>query len=132
VVLPVTTLENITSGFPLDIVLYANNYEPVDENHPVIEPLSSAASALDVFRSGAVMSKGTTTTSGLVHTYFANVFGPHQYPDLHDRIAQRFFAAFFDQNIIVAQLRTQLGVPGLERSGPDVAASALLTLLAKR
>ena len=35
--------------------------------------------ALDIFREGAVMSKGTTTSSGLVHSYFANIFGPPEY-----------------------------------------------------
>ncbi len=36
---------------------------------------------LDIFREGAVMSKGTTTSSGLVHSYFANIFGPPEYKD---------------------------------------------------
>ena len=132
VVLPVTTLEDVVTGIPVDIVLYANNYEAIEENHPVIDPFFNSESALDVFRTGTAMSKGTTTSSGLVHTYFVNVFGPHQYPELHDRIAQRFFTAFFEKGIMVAQLRTQLGVMGLERSGPYWAAQALLNLLENR
>jgi hypothetical protein len=132
VILPVTSLENVVRGVPVDMVLYANNYERIDAEHPVIEPFASPETALEVFRTGTAMSKGTTTSSGLVHTYFVNVFGPLQYPDLHDGIAQNFFAAFFEQKIMVAQLRTQLGVPGLEHSGPEVAARALLDLLAKR
>jgi len=129
VVLPVTTLDNITRGVPVDMVLYANNYQPVDAEHPVVELLTSSAAALDVFREGTAMSKGTTTSTGLVHTYFVNVFGPIQYPEIHDQIAQRFFEAFFEQKILVAQLRTQLGVPGQDRSGPGLAAKALLDLL---
>jgi len=129
VVLPVTTLENVTKGVPVDMVLYANNYEYVDNEHPVIEPFSSSESALDIFRRGTAMSKGTTTSTGLVHTYFVNVFGPTQYPELHDGIAQRFFRALFEKRIIVAQLRTQLGVPGMDRKGPGLAARALLDML---
>ncbi len=66
----------------IDMVLYANNYEEVDQQHPVIERFDSPEQALEVFRAGAVMSKGTTTTTGLVHTYFANIFGALQYRDL--------------------------------------------------
>jgi len=132
VVLPVTTLQNVIKGVPVDFILYANNYQAVDADHPVIEPFASPQIALDVFRTGTAMSKGTTTSTGLVHTYFVNVFGPLQYPQVHDRIAERFFHAFFEQKIVVAQLRTQLGIPGLEHTGPGLAASALLELLGNR
>jgi hypothetical protein len=132
VVLPVTSYENVVRGFPVDIVLYANNYETVDDQHPVVAPFSTPAAALKVFREGAAMSKGTTTSTGLVHTYFVNVFGPMQYPELHDEIARRFFEGFFEQKTLVAQLRTRLGLPGWEHSGPEVAARALLDLLEKR
>lgn len=129
VVLPVTTLKNVIKGVPVDFILYANNYQAVDADHPVVEPFGTSQAALEVFRSGTAMSKGTTTATGLVHTYFVNVFGPLQYPDIHDQIAERFFRAFFEQKIVVAQLRTQLGIPGLEHTGPGLAAQALLNLL---
>lgn len=129
VVLPVTTLDNVIKGVPVDMVLYANNYQPVDSEHTVIEQFKSSADALDTFRTGTAMSKGTTTSTGLVHTYFVNVFGPIQYPEQHDLIADKFFGEFFRQNIFVAQLRTQLGVPGMDREGPVHAARALLELL---
>lgn len=129
VVLPVTTLKNVIKGVPVDFILYANNYQAVDADHPVVEPFGTSQAALEVFRAGTAMSKGTTTATGLVHTYFVNVFGPLQYPDIHDQIAERFFRAFFEQKIVVAQLRTQLGIPGLEHTGPGLAAQALLNLL---
>lgn len=91
VVLPVTTYEKIIKGTKVDFVLYANNYEPVDDQHPVIGRFNSKEEALSVFREGKVMSKGTTTTSGLVGTYFANVFGPQQYPELYDLLAEKYF-----------------------------------------
>ena len=131
VVVPVTTYETIMRGYKPDLVLYANNYDPVDDDHPIIERFSDPASALATFRAGQVMSKGTTTTSGQVGTYFANIFGPDQYQDLHDPLAARYFQAFFDGGVYVGQIRTRLGLPGCERSGPAAAARALLELLQK-
>lgn len=132
VVLPVTTYTNITRGWPIDFVLYANNYESIDAKHPAVEQFETPEMALPVFRAGAVMSKGTTTTTGLVGNYFANVFGPEQYQDLHEELAQRYFRALFVQGAFVGQLRTELGIAGRERQGPLEAARALLDALCQR
>ncbi len=130
VVLPVTTLEEVLHGYPVDLLLYANNYEPVDEGHPLIERFDDAEAALAVFREGRAMSKGTTSASGLVANYFANIFGPAQRPDEHDRLADRVFAAAFAAGTYVGQLRTRLALPGFEAAGPRAAATALLELVA--
>ena len=130
VVLPVTTLDEVLRGYPVDFLLYANNYEQVDEEHPVVEPFASPEQALDVFRDGAAMAKGTTTATGLVHSYFANIFGPPQYRDLHEPLAAQVFQAAFARNVVVAQLRTRLGIPGYEASGPQEAAQELFRLIA--
>ena len=39
VVLPVTTLEDVLRGYPVDFLLYANNHEAVDGEHPVVDRL---------------------------------------------------------------------------------------------
>jgi hypothetical protein len=78
------------------------------------------------------MSKGTTTSSGLVQSYFANIFGPMQYETLHEEIVQRYFQAFFQEGIFVGQLRTRLGIAGMEQNGPEAAAQALLHELETR
>jgi hypothetical protein len=129
VVLPVTKYEEVIRGYPVDMVLYANNYEEIDAEHPVIESFSSAEEALSVFRAGAVMSKGTTTTTGLVNSFYANIFGPPQYPETQERIAQEYFRNFYSKGLFVGQMRTQLGVSGKEHEGPQIAAQALLTLI---
>jgi hypothetical protein len=129
VVLPVTSYPNVIRGYPIDFVLYANNYEEVDETHPIIQKIDCEDEAIATFREGAVMSKGTTTTKGLVHTYFANIFGPQQNQDLHESLAKRYFQAFYQRGIFVGQMRTRLGVPGQERKGPEAAASELLKIL---
>jgi energy-coupling factor transporter ATP-binding protein EcfA2 len=129
VVIPITKYDEVVRGYPVDIVLYANNYEVVDDQYPVINRFTSPDDAIEVFRSGAVMSKGTTNTMGLVHSYYANIFGPPQYQESHDILAIRFFGQFFQDGVFVGELRTQLGVPGMEREGPLLAAKALLELI---
>jgi energy-coupling factor transporter ATP-binding protein EcfA2 len=129
IALPITTYANITTPHLVDFVLYANNYEDIDEDHPVIEPFKTPEEALKVFRDGAVMSKGTTKTTGLVHTYFSNVFGPIQYKAEHDALAKKFFGAFFEKGLFVGQMRTRLGVPGWEQKGPESSALELLKLI---
>jgi hypothetical protein len=129
IIIPVTNLETINKGHKIDYILYANNYEEIDNKHPVIERFESEESALNIFRDGAVMSKGTTTSSGLVHSYFANIFGPPEYKALHEKIAAKFFRAFFNNNVFVGQMRTRLGIPGYESSGPKEAAKELLKII---
>jgi hypothetical protein len=132
VVLPVTTYEQVMAGYPIDMVLYANNYEEIDEEHPIVERFETPETALRTFREGTAMSKGTTTSTGLVHTYFVNVFGAVQYKPLHDEIAKRYFEAFFKNNTFVGQLRTRLGIAGWERKGPEEAAQELLRIISQR
>lgn len=129
VVLPVTAYKTVMQGYPVDMVLYANNYEAVDEQTPAIERFTDMETAFETFRAGAVMSKGTTTSQGKVGTYFANVFGPAQYIEEHDALARRYFEQLFASNTYVGQVRTQLGIPGFEMSGPEQSARALLALL---
>jgi len=132
VVLPVTTLEDVLQGYPVDLLLYANNYEPVDADHPIVEVIDDVDEALRVFREGAALSKGTTTSTGLTSCYFANIFGPAQRVELHDELARRTFAAAYAAGVTVGQLRTRLGIAGHETEGPHQAALALLDLIARR
>lgn len=132
ITIPVTSHENVVKGHGIDFVLYANNYEETGPQTPVIERFTCCEEALGVFREGKVMSKGTTTTTGIVGTYFANIFGPPQYRELHDEIARRYFQIFFDSGVFVGQLRTRLGVSGFERKGPEESALALLEIILKK
>jgi hypothetical protein len=129
IVFPVTTFNTIITGHKIDYILYANNYEEIDDDHPVIEKFNTPEWALGVFRNGAVMSKGTTTSTGLVHSYFANIFGPPEYREIHDKIAKSHFAAFFKTGVFVGQMRTRLGIRGYESSGPAEAAKELLKII---
>ncbi len=132
VILPVTTFHAVVKGHPIDYILYANNYEEVDEDHPIIEEIPSCEAALHIFREGTVMSKGTTALTGIVHSYFANIFGPPQYRAVHEEIAQKYFQAFFKAGIFVGQMRTRLGLSGYEQTGPQEAAKKLLAMIQHR
>lgn len=129
IVFPVTTYETVVKGHKTDYILYANNYEETGHDRPVIERFSTPAEALKVFREGKVMSKGTTTSSGIVSSYFANIFGPPEYRKLHDEIANHYFESFFRNRVFVGQMRTKLGIPGCETNGPREAATALLDII---
>lgn len=128
-VLPVTTMETVLRGYRLDFLLYANNYEQADDEHPIIQRFNSVEEAMAVFREGAAMSKGTTTSTGLVHSYFANIFGPPLYKELHDVLAAKVFQAAFDSGAFVGQMRTRLGIAGCESTGPKEAAKAMFKLI---
>ncbi|MDP2897872.1 MAG: phosphoenolpyruvate carboxykinase [bacterium] len=132
VVLPVTTLKEVLRGYPVDFLLYANNCEGVDENQPALEQILDPEYALGVFRQGAALARGTTTSIGLVHSYFANIFGPPQYRELHEELAAKVFHAAYNTGVFVGQLRTRLGIPGYETSGPQEAAKALLSAISAR
>ncbi|HEY3379168.1 MAG TPA: phosphoenolpyruvate carboxykinase [Armatimonadota bacterium] len=128
-VLPITTYDEVVAGHPVDIFLYANNYEQVDEDHGFVQIFDDPAHAMHVFREGYRAAKGTTDERGLVHTYFANPFGPAQFKARHDPLAANFFQAMFASGVQVGQLRTRLGIPGLEQDGPETAARALFDFI---
>ncbi len=129
IIIPVTTYDQVIKGEKIDFILYANNYGMIDEDHPIIEHFTDAEKAMSVFREGTAMSKGTTSSTGLVHTYFVNPFGPAQYKEVHDPLAKKYFEAFFKQGIFVGQMRSRLGMVGWERKGPEEAARELLRVI---
>jgi hypothetical protein len=131
VVLPITTMEEVLRGQKVDYFLYANNYEKVDETHPVLEVFKTKEDAISIFRRGRSMSKGTTSSTGITETYFVNIFGPAQYKEIHDKLADKYFDAIFQNKIVVGQMRTMLAIPGQENAGPEAAAKKLLELIKK-
>lgn len=125
-VIPVATYNDITRGYPIDLFLYANNYEEAGDE---LEFFSSPKEAIDVFRQGARMAKGTTTEKGLVKTFFANPFGPTQRQEETDKLLDKYFTSFFETGVKVGQIRTRLGIRGKEKEGPKKAAIRLLELV---
>ncbi len=128
-IIPVTRYNHVVKGYPVDFLLYANNYEQIDDDHSVIEFFRTPEAALSVFRSGARLAKGTTDEKGLVHTYFANPFGAPQRKDIHEKQAGFYFDHMFKTGIRVGQIRTRLGIDGFEHVGPRAASMELLRVV---
>jgi hypothetical protein len=130
-IIPITRYHHVIKGYPVNIILYANNYDQVDDEHPAIEFFSNYKDALSVFRSGARFAKGTTDEKGLVHTYFANPFGAPQRKEEHEKLADFYFKKMFEMGIKVGQIRTRLGIEGFEQEGPKIASIELFRIIQK-
>jgi hypothetical protein len=128
-IMPITRYLNLVKGYTVDILLYANNYDQVNEENQVLEFFSSPDEALSVFRSGARLAKGTTDEKGLVHTYFANPFGAPQRKEEHEICARHYFEKMFEKGIKVGQIRTRLGIDGYEQEGPRTASLELFKVI---
>lgn len=125
IIIPVATYEEITKGYPIDMFLYANNYETGEE----VEFFQDVEEAIPVFRDGARMAKGTTSETGLVTSYFANPFGPVQKQKETDILINSYFTQMFESNVKVGQIKTSLGILGMEKEGPKKAAEKLFNYL---
>lgn len=129
--MPVCKYDDIIKGYDVDLFLYANNYEGVDEGEKSIEYFNSPEEAKKVFKAGARMAKGTTTENGLVESYFANPFGPMQKKEEMDLIIDKYFEDMFNHKVKVGQIKTCLGVLGFEKEGPKKAAIELFDIIEK-
>jgi len=124
-VMPVSSYKDIIKGYKIDMFLYANNYESVENHREEIEYFNSTSEALEVFKAGIRMAKGTTTESGLVKSYFANPFGPLQKQRETDILLLKYFDNFYETGVKVGQIRTCLGIEGQSTIGPKRAAKKL-------
>lgn len=129
VVVPLTDYEDVIAGYPVDLLLYANNFESVTDERPAVEFFETPDQALEVFRAGYRAAKGTTDERGLVRTYFANPFGAEQLKEMHEPLARKYFERAFELGVKVGQVRTRLGIEGWEREGPREAAEALFKVI---
>ncbi len=126
VVIPITEYKDVVKRYPVDLFLYANNYDNEGES---LEFFNDMDKALDTFRSGYRMAKGTTTENGLVGTYFANPFGPVQREEQTEPILRDYFNRMAHQGVLIGQLRTRLGIKGMEHDGPKNAAKAVMKFI---
>ncbi|MDE5566281.1 MAG: hypothetical protein K2I77_04775 [Anaeroplasmataceae bacterium] len=125
-VVPVATYSQIMRGYPVDMVLYANNYDDVLDQ---LRFFKDKNSAIEVFTKGARKAKGTTQEIGLVESFFANPFGPVQRQEQTTKLLDEYFAKLFKTKILVGELYTKLALVGEEQSGPAGAAQKLFEIL---
>lgn len=129
--MPVCKYDDIIKGYDVDLFLYANNYDGVNEGENSIEYFNNPEEAKKIFKAGARMAKGTTTENGLVESYFANPFGPVQKKEEMDLIIDKYFEDMFNNKVKVGQIKTCLGVLGFEKEGPKKAAIELFHIIEK-
>ncbi len=129
IVIPITQYNEVVAKHPVDLFLYANNY---DDKEQSLSFFDNPDEALSVFKRGARMAKGTTTEMGIVESYFANPFGPVQRQAQTEPLLNEYFNEMFNQGVKVGQIRTRLGVKGYEHSGPKEAAKALINYITNK
>jgi len=132
VIVPFSNYPDVITQTPVDYLFYINNYEEVDESHPILSFIDDIDQAYQVFSKGARMAKGTTDEKGLTYSYFANPFGAVQKKEKHEKIARVFFQKMKAQKVQFGVLRTRLGIEGYEQEGPLEAAKLIVELIQKR
>ncbi|WP_291256115.1 phosphoenolpyruvate carboxykinase [Fusobacterium sp.] len=127
IIIPIASYSDIMKGYPIDFFFYANNYDKVEDNE--LEFFSTPSEAIEVFKAGRRMAKGTTSEVGIVDSYFANPFGPVQKQEETNILIERFFKEIFNKGVKVGEIKTQLGIKGMEKDGPLKAAQKLFELI---
>ena len=128
-IMPVADHKQIMEGYEVDFFLYANNYDKLSPDDKSISLFDNKDKAIETFKAGARMAKGTTTEEGLVKSYFANPFGPFQKQDMCDGLIDKYFDKLFADNIKVGTIRTQLAIDNMETEGPRKSAKELFEII---
>lgn len=123
---PVSTYKDIIRGYKVDMLLYANNYEDSKDELIIFDNVDKAK---EVFIKGLRKAKGTTTEIGIVESYFANPFGPHQRQKQTSIIIDKVFDQLFENKILVGEIFTKLAIDGLEQIGPENAAKKIFEFI---
>lgn len=128
---PVSTYDQIMEGLEVDIFVYANNYDAVNDDESAIEIYHNIEDALPTFVEGKRMAKGTTSEKGLTTSFFANPFGPVQKEFDTTNLIEDYFKQMFEDGVVIGSLRTQLGIQDQAQEGPKQAAMDLFDLIKK-
>lgn len=128
-IMPVADHKQIMEGYKVDFFLYANNYDRLNPDDKSISLFDNKKEAIETFKAGARMAKGTTTEEGLVKSYFANPFGPFQKQEMCDDLIENYFDKLFNSNIKVGTIRTQLAIDNMESEGPKKSAIELFEII---
>lgn len=128
-VMPVSNYRDIVMGHKVDLFLYANNYEEAKNGTIEIYQKEQIKDIIKIFRDGNRVAKGTTHEKGLVSSYFANPFGPLQKQKETDILLDRYFDKMFDFDVKIGEIKTCLGIDGMEKNGPKNAALDLFSMI---
>ena len=105
VIIPADTYENVIKHHPIDMWVYANNYD----DKVGIHRFENEEEAKKVFVAGKRKALGTTDEVGMSTTFFANPFGPVQEEERTKPIIDKVFNKLFANNVYVGEVYTHLG-----------------------
>ena len=105
VIIPADTYENIIKHHPIDMWVYANNYD----DKVGIHRFDNENEAKKVFVAGKRKALGTTDEVGMSTTFFANPFGPVQEEEKTKPIIDKIFNKLFNNGVYVGEVYTHLG-----------------------
>ncbi|HJA21063.1 MAG TPA: phosphoenolpyruvate carboxykinase [Candidatus Limosilactobacillus intestinipullorum] len=105
VIIPADTYENVIQHHPIDMWVYANNYD----DKVGIHRFENEDEAKKVFVAGKRKALGTTDEVGMSTTFFANPFGPVQEEEKTKPIIDKIFNKLFANNVYVGEIYTHLG-----------------------
>lgn len=128
-VMPVSSYRDIIMGNKVDLFLYANNYDEADDCTIKLFGSSEIEKVINIFKEGKRLAKGTTSEKGLVSSYFANPFGPVQKKEETDVLLDKYFSKMFEFGVKVGEVKTCLGISGMEKHGPKNAALDLFKMI---
>jgi hypothetical protein len=118
-----TPYEEVVKRYPIDMFLYADNYEDDAQN---LKFFTNYKDFVTVAEKGERKAKGTTGEIGLVSSYFANPFGPVQKKEETHKLVLKYFANLEKNGTTLGVIYTKLALSGHEQSGPQEAAKSLL------
>lgn len=105
VIIPADAYENIIKHHPIDMWVYANNYD----DKVGIHRFDNEDEAKKVFVAGKRKALGTTDEVGMSTTFFANPFGPVQEEEKTKPIIDKIFNKLFNNGVYVGEVYTHLG-----------------------
>ncbi|KRM25426.1 hypothetical protein [Limosilactobacillus panis] len=105
VIIPADTYESVIKHHPIDMWVYANNYD----EKVGIHRFEKEEEAKEVFVAGKRKALGTTDEVGMSTTFFANPFGPVQEEERTKLIIDKVFNRLFANNVYVGEVYTHLG-----------------------
>ncbi len=125
VITPAAPYSVITDLHPVDLFVYANNYDDMTG----MRRIEDIEEAKEIFIRGRRMAKGTTQETGFSETYFANPFGPMQQQEICRGIIDEVFRCLADTGVFVGEVYTRLGRDPEDRAGIQTSAQDLLDFI---
>lgn len=118
-IVPVTDEEEVTTGSPLDVLLYMNNFNLKEKGAATIDTDMSVETAIEHFRKGERVAAGSTKThrGSKESSYWANPFpllkdpaGKVLHPELYERFQENEARFATEMKTLVDRGEMRLGV----------------------